>query len=357
MTSLGAPRRFLYAESAATDPYFNLALEKCLFDSAADDTAIFYLWQNEKTVVCGRNQNIRRECRLDALEAMGGRAARRLSGGGAVFHDRGNLNFTLITRGTGLGVPAADSAGNTLILRALRDLGIPAEQTGRNDLVAPDGRKFSGSAFLRRADGLLCHHGTLMVDVDTAALEAVLDVDGEKLRSKGVRSVRSRVVNLAELCPGLTVEALKSALKAAFCAAYAPDGAPALLAAADGTLTADAAWALDLPVLSRAVEAARSEFADERWIFGKHAEFTHAFSRRFGWGGLTVNLRVENGTVTHARLDSDALETEFFAALEQLLPGTPFCGAALSAQADAAAACCADAEIYADVKRMLCDAL
>lgn len=359
MTSLGAPRRFLYAESAATDPYFNLALEKCLFDSAADGTVIFYLWQNEKTVVCGRNQNVCGECRLRALEAIGGRAARRLSGGGAVFHDLGNLNFTFITRHTGEYAAAASDLGDAVIARALRELGISAAKTGRNDLAAPDGRKFSGSAFLKRADGVVCRHGTLMVDVDTAVLEAVLDVDREKLRSKGVASVRSRVVNLAALCPGLTVSALKSALKAAFCAEYAISGElPTLLAAADGTIAADAAWQRDTQALSRDLAAARAEFADERWIFGKNADFTHVISRRFDWGGLTVNLRVEHAVITHARLDSDALEADFLSALEQLLPGTPYRCSALEAQADRAAAACAPAaEICADVKRLLRDAL
>jgi len=196
--------------SPDTDPWKNLAREEFLMGDCADDEAIFYLWQNAHTVVIGRNQNAWSECRLDLLESEGGRLARRSSGGGAVYHDLGNLNYSFI-------VPRPLYSMERqlgVVLAALRSLGIDAEFSGRNDLLL-EGRKFSGNAYqLTRHRGL--HHGTLLLSVDMSKLSRYLNVDPEKLQSKGVTSVTSRVVNLAEASPALTRDALMDALERAF---------------------------------------------------------------------------------------------------------------------------------------------
>ena len=201
--------KLFFLESDSFDPYENLALEELLLESCGRGVCILYLWQNQKTVVIGRNQNAWAECRTEELKQAGGKLARRLSGGGAVFHDLGNLNFTFVVGKEDYHIPRQLE----VILRALRRLGIPAEKSGRNDLLA-EGKKFSGNAFYEQGDTWY-HHGTLMVDVDKDSLTRYLTVSKEKLESKGVASVRSRVANLREFKPDLTVEELKNALVSA----------------------------------------------------------------------------------------------------------------------------------------------
>lgn len=185
--------RFIVAQSK--DPYKNLALEAWLFENGRQDVWL-YLWQNQHTVVIGRNQNAWKECRLSALEADGGKLARRGSGGGAVYHDVGNLNFTFI-----LPRDVYDLRRQLgVILAAMERLGIPARFTGRNDLVTQDGAKFSGNAFQFSAHTAL-HHGTILVAADMGALSQYLAPSKAKLAAKGVDSVRSRVCNLNTLRP------------------------------------------------------------------------------------------------------------------------------------------------------------
>ena len=155
-----------------TDPYRNLAAEKLLTRDVREGECILFLWQNRRTVVIGRNQNAWEECRVRQLEEDGGHLARRLSGGGAVYHDLGNLNFTFAVRKNDYD-PEKQS---DVIRRAAEKLGIAAERTGRNDLEA-GGRKFSGSAYYETR-GRCFHHGTVMMDVDTDALAAYLTVSG-----------------------------------------------------------------------------------------------------------------------------------------------------------------------------------
>ena len=197
-------------ESGSFDPFLNLAMEQHLLETVASGCCLLYLWQNENTVVIGKNQNPWAECRASLLEEEGGHLARRLSGGGAVFHDLGNLNFTFL-------VPTTDydlQKQQRVLLEACRSFGIPAELSGRNDLTA-DGRKFSGNAFYHNGPRSY-HHGTLLVDVDGAKLQRYLTPTKAKLETKGVPSVRSRVVNLKELCPTIPIDSLKRALVAAF---------------------------------------------------------------------------------------------------------------------------------------------
>ncbi|MBQ7086534.1 MAG: lipoate--protein ligase, partial [Clostridia bacterium] len=194
-----------------TEPIHNLAVESVLLDNVPQGACILYLWQNRKTVVIGKNQNLWAQCRPEILELEGGKAVRRLSGGGAVYHDMGNLNFTFITHKADY-----DTAKQTdVVLKAVSNLGIKAEKTGRNDLTTADGRKFSGHAYYKNGDRCY-HHGTIMVDVDSEALSRYLTVSADKLRVKCVDSVRSRVVNLIELEPAITIDSLKNAMINAF---------------------------------------------------------------------------------------------------------------------------------------------
>ncbi len=203
-------QKLTYLESEQTSPYYNLAVEKQLCFHCKEGECILYLWQNQNTVVVGRNQNIWKECRVELLEKEGGFLARRSSGGGAVYQDLGNLNFTFFARKN-----CYDEERQTqVILRAVSKLGVCANKSGRNDLIAW-GKKFSGHAYFVCGD-CCYHHGTLMVSVDLDRLSKYLTVSKEKLQLKGIDSVRARVENLSEFVPDLTISTLKEKLLEAF---------------------------------------------------------------------------------------------------------------------------------------------
>lgn len=177
-----------------TDPYLNLAIEEYLFEYLNDD--IFMLWQNEPTVVIGKNQNAFAEINMNYLKKNNIHIARRITGGGAVYHDLGNINYTFISSKNKTN--EIDFAYYTTpIIDSLKKLGIEAKLSGRNDLLVED-KKFSGNAQHTKA-GRVLHHGTLLFDSNLNVLTKVLNVDEEKIKSKAIKSTRSRVINLKEL--------------------------------------------------------------------------------------------------------------------------------------------------------------
>ena len=286
--------------SAGTDPYVNLAREEALLERAGEGEIILYLWQNARTVVIGRNQNPWKECRTALLAEEGGHLARRLSGGGAVFHDLGNLNFTFLMREEDYDL----SRQLSVIERACRSLGIPAERSGRNDLLA-DGRKFSGNAFYKH-NGRAYHHGTLMVDVDLEMVQRYLSPSKAKLAAKGVDSVRSRVVNLREFVPDLTVQRLSDALINALAEVYAV-----------GAHSVRQDDEFDLRAL-------RAHYASDAWLYGQKLPFTLSAEDRFPWGGIELQLNVNEGVIQTAKVYTDAMDETISAKLEACLTGCPF---------------------------------
>lgn len=291
---------FLVTESV--DPYQNIAQEEALLSAVQPGECILYLWQNRQTVVVGRNQNCRRECRVEKLEADGGNLARRLSGGGAVYHDMGNLNFTFVARRSGYDL----TRQMQVILEAVSGLGIAAELTGRNDITA-QGRKFSGNAFYDSGDSRY-HHGTLLVDADFGKLADYLTVQQDKLQSHGVRSVQSRVCNLRELCPGLDIEQLRQALVAAFGRVYGLQ---------------PQAFATDRLDADR-LAVRRAQLASWEWRIGAEPRSTVTATRRFGWGGVELGLRVQQGAIAQVNLYTDALEQQLAPELQAALTGVRF---------------------------------
>lgn len=195
--------------TASRNPYHNQALEACLLDSVEEDV-ILYLWQNERTVFIGKNQNAFAECDVDLLEEEGGKLARRTSGGGAVYHDLGNLNFTFLMKREDQDIEKEDS----VILKVLSSLGIEAERNGRNDLLV-QGKKFSGHAYYKGKKAAY-HHGTLMIDLNKEDAVKYLRPSKRKLEKKGVPSVRSRIIDLKEVKEDLTAEAMIKALIISF---------------------------------------------------------------------------------------------------------------------------------------------
>ena len=287
--------------SEQNDPRHNLALEEYLLNTVEPGQCIFYLWQNQRTVVIGRNQNAENECRIQALEADGGHLVRRLSGGGAVYHDLGNLNFTFLVH-----TEDYDKDKQTdVILRAVQALGIRAEKTGRNDLTI-DGQKFSGHAYYKTGDQCY-HHGTIMVEVDMAPLEKYLNVSPLKLQAKGVKSVRSRVANLRDYIPGLTITALEEALTTAFGQVY---GLPVKR------------WE-ENDLDQAAIAEGQARFSQPDWIYGDSRPLEVSREARFDWGILRLDFSRKDGIITQAALWSDGLEADFLSRVPALLQGCP----------------------------------
>ena len=197
---------YKYVVTDCTDPYRNLAAEQELMKYAAADTAILFLWQNENTIVVGRNQDVGAECRAEEFEANHGRVARRRSGGGAVFHDLGNLNFSIICYEAGKNACSYQQ----LMKKALMEFSITAEYNGRNDLVV-DGRKFSGNAAYTN-ERVICQHGTLLISSDIEKMSYYLTPERGKMERNHVSSVSARVVNLCELCDRINVDTMRQAI-------------------------------------------------------------------------------------------------------------------------------------------------
>lgn len=284
-------------DNASLNPYHNLAVEEYLMMHAGDSELIVYLWQNEHTIVIGRNQNVWQECKVSEFTKDGGRIVRRLSGGGAVYHDLGNLNFTFCVKKADYDVDKQLE----VILTAVQLLGINARKTGRNDITI-EGRKFSGNAFYRT--GQYCyHHGTLLLDADTEKMVQYLNVDTAKLQSKGVSSVKARVTNLKNYCADinrrLITEKIKTALKNVY--------------------ECDIGIIKDTDLNENEIIRLENKFSDWNWIFGRKIPFTNQISRRFVWGNMDIHIVVDEGRIRDIEIYSDMLEQDFIPKMKDML--------------------------------------
>ena len=295
-------KRLQLFRTDCTDPHRNLAVEQALLEAVGEDTCILYLWQNRHTVVIGRNQNAWRECRTGQMETDGVFLARRLSGGGAVFHDLGNLNFTFLVRKPGYDL----NRQLGVIVEACRLMGIPAERSGRNDVLT-GGRKFSGNAFYEH-QGRCYHHGTLLVDVDMTAMGRYLSPSRAKLTAKGVASVRSRVVNLKELKPDLTIEEMSVRMEEAFQSVYG------IVAESLETSALEGAY----------VDALTEKNRSWDWLYGRDIPCELRCGDRFPWGEVELRLEVKAGTVRGVTVYTDAMDWTLAPAVERALTGSPF---------------------------------
>lgn len=300
-------QRLQYYISDSLNPYENLAIEKHLLDTTPDDCCTLYLWQNQNTVVIGRNQNPWAECRTELLTAEGGQLARRLSGGGAVYHDTGNLNFTFLCT-----TEHADIQKQMQVIKTACALaGIETELSGRNDILA-GGRKFSGNAFYN-AGGKSYHHGTLLIDADIPLMQRYLTPPKAKLAAKGVKSVKSRVVNLSELAPDLTCEKMKVHMRSAFEAVY--------------NLPLEARTATD----KEAIKALAQTYGSYDFLYGRTIPFTAETRAYFAWGNLQLLFDVREGAIAAVQVYTDAMDYTLAGTIQTALTGCSFSLAAMQA--------------------------
>ncbi len=294
--------------SHSGNPYFNLAFEEYLVRHHNPKDQILFLWQNQNTAVIGRNQNPWKECNLEELKRRGGCMVRRLSGGGAVYHDLGNLNFTFIS------VFSEEKVKENiaLIIRALSFNGIEAVFSGKNDLLA-QGNKISGNAFFVEND-ILCHHGTLLVDADLEKLGRLLTVSRNKLQSKGIDSVKSRVTNIKELNHKITVESLKTDLINAFFT----DGEKAPVFRIDEKESEDDRINLE------EVFKLMGNYESWEWNFGESPEFSLQISQRFPWGEVDLYIMVIDGIITEVKVFTDALDVDLAKKIERKVLNAKF---------------------------------
>ncbi len=274
-----------YLQNTSTDPHFNMAFDEFCLEQLKADEPVFYLWQNRPSVIIGLNQSAYAEVNLPFLQEKGIKLARRVTGGGAVYHDLQNLNYTITGRIRDLekDYPAyVETMAN-----ALRTLGVPAQLSGRNDILV-EGRKCSGYAKRMSRDRLMIH-GTLMYDVDIDTLTRALSVPGSKLSAAGIESVRSRVANLKDYLPQFPdILSFRNALQELLSDGYG-----------EIFLT---------PEQSAEISSyADSKFRTWEWNFGHSPAAAFRIRKKFPCGTIEAAFSLRSGRMTGLRFSGDFL--------------------------------------------------
>jgi lipoate-protein ligase A len=274
-------KKIEYYESDNFNPYLNLSFEEKLLNQYEDGTLIFYLWQNTDCVVIGKNQCAKEQCHLDLMEKEHVKLARRSSGGGAVFHDLGNLNFTFITSSEDF-----DIKKNLQVIRVgLRAFGIESYFSGRNDLLV-DEFKISGQAYLK-TKGACLHHGTLLVNTNLHNLGRYLKTDDDKLKAHGVKSHAQRVRNLSDFVSGISIDQIKASLKKAVISVF------------------------DCELVKKEVienELFRKYYSKE-WLFRLN-KLGEQITKRFEYGLIDINLEIDNEIINRVSVNSDMMDVD-----------------------------------------------
>lgn len=295
---IGICMKFL--ELNSKNPYLNLAIEEYIFENCEEET--FIIWQNEPCVVIGKNQNPYAEVKIDLCRDRDVKIVRRITGGGAVYHDLGNVNYSFISPSHKEGIDFAYFTKP--IIDALSILGVDAKLSGRNDIVLSDGRKISGNAQHSKG-GRVLHHGTLLFNSDLNVLGELLNVDPEKLKSKAVRSVRSRVANISEVSDiALDVPKFIDSIKASVLNNYGAEE-------------------ISVPISSE-IERLEERNASFEWIFGDKAflsEYSISQKKRFDFGTVECKLNLNGDLVTEAKVFGDFFELAPISELEAHLSG------------------------------------
>jgi lipoate-protein ligase A len=280
--------------SLETNPYVNIACEYQLFLEHTEGVDL-YLWQNDPCVVIGRNQNMYAECDLEYLKDNNIYPTRRFSGGGAVYQDLGNVNFTFIANSKKV------SEKDLLLLaqKAVKQCGIDSEFSGRNDLMYNQ-KKFSGLAYFYQNNKIM-FHGTMLVDVDLDKLTSVLNPSQLKLKSKGIESVRNRVINLASVDSTLTQQAIKDAFVDVFQKEY--------------MLNTNILYSKKEDVDPLLIE----KLENPEWIYGAAPKYEIQLERKFSFGNATLDVHVERGKIKDIKIYSDSLSIIDFVPIQEKL--------------------------------------
>ncbi|AIF88515.1 TPA: lipoate--protein ligase [Streptococcus agalactiae] len=295
-----------YIVNTSNDPAYNVALEAYAFQKLTDIDEIFILWINEPAIIIGRHQNTIQEINKEFIDKNGIHVVRRLSGGGAVYHDLNNLNYTIISNNTQEGAFDFQTFSKPVI-DTLAKLGVKAEFTGRNDLEI-NGQKFAGNA-QAYYKGRMMHHGCLLFDVDMSVLGQALKVSKDKIESKGIKSVRARVTNIVDhLSDKITVQEFSDAILAQVKEEY-PE--------------------MDEYVLSDAelseIQAMRdNQFATWDWTYGKAPEYTIERGVRYPAGKITTYANVENSTIKSVKIFGDFFGVKPVDDIEKMLEGVRY---------------------------------
>lgn len=291
---------YIYS-SLSDDGWMNLAVDQFFIENVKKDDIILYFYVNSNAVIIGRNQNAWKECNLEAMEKDGVQLVRRHTGGGAVYHDNGNLNFSFILHE----INYDKERQFRVILNALASLGLQAQLSGRNDIIINE-KKISGNAF-GLAGNNRAHHGTLLVDSNLSRLSNYLNVSEAKIKSKGITSVRSRVCNLTDFVPGITVNQVKKAISDSFINEYGD--------AKEWNFTES-----DF----NDVECRYKNQSSWEWRIGKSPQFDYEFDNRFSFGDMQIHLNVRNGIIESAKVCSDCLKIFLCEDIEKNLIGRWF---------------------------------
>lgn len=293
-----------YIGNNSTNPYFNLAMEEYVLKYLPQNEEYFILWQNEPSIIIGKHQNTIEEINMGFVKENGINVVRRLSGGGAVYHDLGNVNFTFVINNVKKEI--LDFKKFTLpVIKALGKLGVEAELSGRNDLTI-GGKKFSGNAQYIYKDRLL-HHGTLLFDTDLEVLQQALNVDVSKIQSKGIKSVRSRVTNIKEhLGREISIPEFIEVLSKYIFEYQGQDFD-------QYRLTQD-----DLEKVNRIMQ---ERYATWEWNYGESPPFNFKNSKRFAAGKVEVLLEVKDGKVNECKIYGDFLGVGDVAEVEEKIKG------------------------------------
>lgn len=301
-----------YYETHSTDPVYNLAFEEALFECFEGEDALI-LWQNSPSVIIGLNQNAAAEIDRSLAEARGVKLVRRMSGGGAVYHDLGNLNYSFIS---GHGALEGLEHFARPVLAALKSMGLEAELSGRNDILA-GGRKLSGVARRTSGDKVL-QHGTLLFDSDLTALSALLRPDERKYASKATKSVRSRVGNIRPMLPeDMSLREFWQRIKESL--------------AGSGFETAEPGEA----VLRRARQLAEEKYGTWQWNWGRSPRYSYNNSARFAAGTLAVSLEAKEGCIEAICFSGDLMTDRDLSIAAKALTGCALERKALTARLSA----------------------
>lgn len=307
-----AHNSYVFWENKNIDAALNLAIEEVLLDSDyTKEHNILMLWQNKSSVIIGRHQNAFEEVDMPYLEKNNIDLIRRPTGGGAVYHDLGNLNFSFI-------MPTSSPKVDFHIflapmVEALNSIGIPAITTGRNDIVA-NARKVCGTAQAKGKHAILVH-GAMLIDTDLDILEHVLAGNPDKYTSKGISSVRSRVVNMQEF---LSSEKREESL------AIIKDCIKNTFAQRVGAGIASLPEEVIKEIEYKAVEKAKERYANPKWTLNQSPPFSSSLRKKFAFGSVRVNYNVSKGCISGCKIEGDFFALKDISDLEKILVGVVY---------------------------------